>query len=163
MRYLLILLLPFSMSANAIPIKWTSADECFALGEVICGSFLFDLDTGDYGNIDLMYTYNIGGYKNSHQFSGFFGGNQYQLHMKDNFPNEPHSVDLRLTDYDLSALVQQPFNWQYAFGPAELNEGSSELIPGFEPLPISIPATIPLLGLGLAFLGFSRRKHQQNI
>ncbi len=149
MRYLAPLLLIFlSMNVAAIPIKWTSADTCPNFDAVVCGSFYFDADTGAYSFIDLAFEGEFRG-----TFSNFGSGDQYRLSMINPVP-PLHYVTLRLSGFDLSEPVRQPFNWVYDFRSIIHYEGSSELIPSFEPppIPVPLPGTFYLVGLAYAFM-----------
>ncbi|MDX1735026.1 MAG: hypothetical protein R3228_11695 [Halioglobus sp.] len=157
MKYALPLLLAIALPAHAAPIKWTSVDDCFDPGAVICGSFYFDNDTGNYSHVNLAHTEDYGRYNS---FTGG-SGDRHNLYIVKPFPNEPHTSELRLTGYNLANVVQQTFNWQFDFGPVETMFGSGELIPSFEPPPpppLPVPASLPLVATGLLVLRWLRRR-----
>ncbi|GAB5452788.1 MAG: hypothetical protein Hals2KO_31160 [Halioglobus sp.] len=139
-----LLLLFLSVNVAAIPIKWTSADTCPNFDAVVCGSFYFDAETGLYSFIDLTFEGEFRG-----EFSNISSGDQYRLNMLNPVP-PVHYVTLKLSGFDLSEPVRQTFNWAYDFRSIIHYEGSSELIPSFEPppRPVPLPGTFLLVGLG---------------
>lgn len=154
MRYILTLLFAVSLNVRAIPTEWTSTDECFAPGWAVCGSFVFDFDTGIYSDINLTWNVVTPVFQNAIAFNDdqFVSGDQYRLLAK---WAEPKGDSLRLTGYDLSVPVRQAFDWEFIsyFVPGS---GSSELVPSYEPA--ALPGTASLTGIALGIFVWSRRR-----
>jgi hypothetical protein len=161
--YLLPLLLTFSMAANAIPVQWTTDGQGCELNGTnligcLHGSFFFDSDAGTYSNIDLTFDwYFPPGYVS---VDAFVEGDQTYLDTWDSLYSPNFGLSLR--NYDLTHLVAQEYQWGVSVKYLGfLGYSNATLTPHYEPPVVSIPATLPLLGVGLAALGCSRRRRLQ--
>ena len=152
MKYFLVLLIVVSMSANAIPILWTLEDSCSVPPPqpkaILCGSFVFDIDTGAYSDIDIWFgVYPTGPY---HHHTSATDGDRFFLEL---FRDDGYAA---IGFFDLAVPKPQLYSWTYGGQPITFTGGGT-LTPAYSP-PIPTPATIALICLALIVLGWARRK-----
>jgi hypothetical protein len=164
MRYLSFVLLMFSMGVNAIPIQWTSDGQgCgYVVGNspyaCLVGSFFFDSVAGNYSSIDLTFVFSTSPLDTpSHTpINEFVDGDRFHLRTTDT-ENVGYLV---LSGYDLSKPETQRFRWNVYHPLVIFPNFGGILTPEYEPPAVSIPSALPLFGIGLAALGYSRRRHK---
>jgi hypothetical protein len=155
--YFLLLLIVISSRVDAMPIHWTLEATCAAepFTASLCGDFTFDLETGSYSDVGIIFGIcdPLDCYYSGFDENFFFEGDQYSL-------TSGHSPlpQLYMWGYDLAVIAPQNFQWSVfhrSFGGGIYGSGSFS--PDPPPPPVPVPATALLLGLALACGALLRR------
>lgn len=157
----------FMGSANATPIEWTLNNVTFDDGTAVTGSYFYDADTNAWSDWEITvsagtlsaFTYtDLNSQTNSTNESslGFlYVDNAYSRYINFNFlgamTNLGGTIDLELAN---TFTNFQTGSWECN------NCGTMRWITGGSVSSVSVsePAAFALLGLGLAGIGFSRKK-----